>query len=421
MVERVGATAGTAWADSSHRARLIRLADWLAVALAASLPWSTSAVSLFAALWLLAVLPTLTLPDLRRVLATPAGALPVLLWLLAAVGMLWAAVPWSDRIAGFEPYHKLLLLPLLMLHVQRTPIGRAMLIAFVASSLTLLAASYAHFLIPSLLPNRFPRGIPVNNHLDIGAMFLATLMILLWVGLEWWRAGRRILALAASVAGVLLLLNIALVLNSRTTLVVLPGLILVFLVVRGGWRTAAIGTVALGLLASALWGSGIYRHERIATLAAEIGQYSPDGIQTSAGERLEFWRKSVLFIAEAPILGHGTGSIPALFRAAAEGHTGVGSVATTNPHQQTFAVAIPLGAVGGLLLWAMWGGHLLHFRRGGSLAAWVGIALVLQNAGGSLFNSHLFDFTHGWLYVVGIGAAAGTVLRERWTAPAAPR
>jgi hypothetical protein len=36
---------------------------------------------------------------------------------------------------------------------------------------------------------------------------------------------------------------------------------------------------------------------------------------------------------------------------------------------------------------------------------------VTQNIVGSLFNSHLFDFSQGWLYVVGVGVAAGTVRR----------
>ena len=59
------------------RVRLARLADWLAVAVAASLPWSTSATGILVALWLLALIPTLNWDDIRRELATPAGGLPV--------------------------------------------------------------------------------------------------------------------------------------------------------------------------------------------------------------------------------------------------------------------------------------------------------------------------------------------------------
>jgi O-antigen ligase len=139
----------------------------------------------------------------------------------------------------------------------------------------------------------------------------------------------------------------------------------------------------------------------------EVESYRAENARTSAGERLEFWTKSLRFIADAPMIGHGTGSIPELFRrAATPGETS--SIVATNPHNQTFAVAIQLGLVGTVVLFAMWIAHILLFR-GPGLAAWVGFAVVVQNFVGSLFNSHLFDFTHGWGYVIGVGIAGGIV------------
>jgi hypothetical protein len=44
---------------------------------------------------------------------------------------------------------------------------------------------------------------------------------------------------------------------------------------------------------------------------------------------------------------------------------------------------------------------------GAGLIAELGLLLVVQNITGSLFNSHLFDFTEGWLYVLGVGVAGG--------------
>ena len=67
-------------------------------------------------------------------------------------------------------------------------------------------------------------------------------------------------------------------------------------------------------------------------LAATAGQgrdlpqryqaYKEKGAPTSIGERLEFWRKSLHFFAEAPVIGHGTGSTEGLFEQAATGQTG---------------------------------------------------------------------------------------------------
>jgi hypothetical protein len=88
------------------------------------------------------------------------------------------------------------------------------------------------------------------------------------------------------------------------------------------------------------------------------------------------------------------------------------AVASENPHNQTFAVAIQLGLAGAVVLFAMWMAHLSLFR-GGGFAAWVGLVIVTQNIVSSLFNSHLFDFTQGWSYVVGVGVAAGVVFRDK--------
>ncbi len=75
-------------------------------------------------------------------------------------------------------------------------------------------------------------------------------------------------------------------------------------------------------------------------------------------------------------------------------------------------MAIQLGLVGVTVLWAMWIAHLLLFR-GNGLAEWIGLAVVAQNLVGSLFNSHLFDFVQGWVYVIGVGVAGGAALRAR--------
>jgi hypothetical protein len=83
---------------------------------------------------------------------------------------------------------------------------------------------------------------------------------------------------------------------------------------------------------------------------------------------------------------------------------------TTNPHSQILTVAVQLGLVGTAVLLAMWAAHLALFR-GGTLAAWFGLTIVTYNVVSSLFNSHLFDFSQGWLYVFGVGLTGGMVLR----------
>lgn len=79
---------------------------------------------------------------------------------------------------------------------------------------------------------------------------------------------------------------------------------------------------------------------------------------------------------------------------------------TVNPHNQTFMIAIQLGFIGVLVLYAMWIFHFTMFVRGAGLVSWIGLAVVTQNVVGSLFNTHLFDVVQGWIYFFGVGAPA---------------
>jgi hypothetical protein len=128
--------------------------------------------------------------------------------------------------------------------------------------------------------------------------------------------------------------------------------------------------------------------------------------------RLEFWKKSLRFFSEAPVFGHGTGSIHRLFEGAAADQVGAAADVVANPHNQTLNVAIQWGAVGIVVLYAMWLRHLLLFR-GEGLASWIGLMVVVQNVFTSLFNSHITDFHEGWMYVLGVGIAGGMVLGTR--------
>src|SRR5262249_12542163 len=85
---------------------------------------------------------------------------------------------------------------------------------------------------------------------------------------------------------------------------------------------------------------------------------------------------------------------------------------TVNPHNQTFAVAIQLGLLGAVALWAMWIAHLALFT-GRSVVAWLGLVAVVEHILSSTVHSHLFDFNNGWLYVFAVGVLGGMMLRER--------
>jgi O-antigen ligase len=396
-----------------NRALLTRAADALAVAVAISLPWSTSATSILVIVWLAVLLPTLRLAELRRELTTAAGGLPVLLLLFGIAGMLWADVALIERWKGLDSFFKLLFIPLLFIQYRRSDRGLWVFGGYLAACMALLVASaFLSITAGPWWPNHI-YGVPVKNEATQSGEFVTCIFGLLFLAMEFYERRRHVLMIGALAAALAMAANIFYVATGRTALVIIFALLLLFAAKKlraRGIVVLSAGTILIGAIG---WMSSPYLRGRIVQIWTDFQSYEASDARNSSGERVEFAKKSIAFIREAPIIGHGTGSMPALFTKSAIGLTGAAAAAaTTNPHNQTFAVAIQLGLIGAAVLWAMWIAHLLLFR-GPGLVEWIGLVIVVQNIVGSLFNSHLFDFTQGWVYVLGVGVAGGMVLKRQ--------
>ena len=124
-----------AWHDPVAR---IFNVDLLAVAIALLLPWSTTGVVIFVLLWIIALVPTLKLRAFFRSLKRPICLAPIAIFVLALAGTLWSNVSWDTRLHAVGPTTKLLVLPLLLYHFERTTRGSWILVAFLVSSTSLM-------------------------------------------------------------------------------------------------------------------------------------------------------------------------------------------------------------------------------------------------------------------------------------------
>jgi O-antigen ligase len=406
--------AGVLSARRNPAAQVLSL-DLLTVLLAALLPWSTSGVAIVAVIWLVALIPALDWRAFARSLKRPICVLPIALFALAVVGTLWSDAAWGARLYAIGPTTKLLMLPLLFYHFERSPRGMWVFIAFLASCTLLMALSWIVAFVPAFtLKPEGDRvcGVFVKNYIDQGQEFALCAIALAWPVAALLKQNRRLLAglLAAIAAG--FLINMLFVIASRTALATMPFMLLTFALLHLKWRSIVMLSLVT-VIAGLAWAVTPRLCRNVETIARDYELYRERSIPTSAGTRLEFWTKSLNFIREAPIVGHGTGSIRGLFERAASGPavTASGQV-VANPHNQTLNVAIQWGVAGVIVLFAMWWVHLMLFR-GDGLAAWIGLLVVVQNVSTSLFNSHLFDFHEGWMYVLGVGIAGGMALKTR--------
>jgi O-antigen ligase len=406
------------WRDP---AAWITTVDIFAVLVALALPWSTSLVAIFAAALLVTRIPFLDVRAFLQLLTQPICAAPIALVLLACVGTLWSDAEWTTRLHGINPTTKLLMLPVLFYHFERSERGMWVFVAFLVSCTFLTVMSWIVLFHPELSLRKFDPepGIFVKSHIQQSQEFTLCAVALAYPIIASLR--ERKFAMAGLLAAVVfnLLVNMAFVTVSRTALVTMPIMLAIFGLLHLKWRTNLMIFCGVVVVSLAAWAISPQLQARISSFASDYRIYKEDNQPSSIGARLEYWEKSLRFFAEAPIIGHGTGSTRGLFEQAVTAPAVLaGGQVVSNPHNQTLNVAVQWGIAGIIILYALWAAHLLLFR-GETLASWIGLLVVVQNIFTSLFNSHLFDFHEGWMYVLGVGVAGGMVLKMRAGAPGA--
>ena len=402
------------WRD---RALWTTIADVFAILAALTLPWSTTLPGIFVPCWLGAVAWVMDWRAYGRLLKLPICYLPFALVGLALVGTLWSDASWSARIYAVGPTLKLLVLPGLFYHFERSSRGMWVFIAFLVSCALLMVMSWIVTYDPSL-SLKAPgepggRGIFVKNYIDQSQEFALCAVALAYPVIRLLQTNRVWQALVLVAISLGFIVNMAFVIVSRTAMVTIPIMLAVFALLHLKWRTSVMIFGVLVVMAGLAWATSPQLQTTLDTFSRDYRLYKTQNVPTSIGMRLEFWKKSLQFFAEAPVIGHGTGSTRGLFERAATGDTySATSQVIGNPHNQTLNVAVQWGSAGIILLYAMWLVHLLLFR-GDGLVVWIGLLVVVQNIFTSLFNSHIFDFHEGWMYVFGVGVAGGMTLAAR--------
>ena len=390
----------------------IATADIIAGLLAISLPWSTSLVAIFASAFLVSLAPFFDARAFLQVLHRPICTLPIALFALAAVGTLWSDAAWGVRLYAVGPTVKLLMLPALFYHFERSGRGLWVFLAFLIACVLLMGLSWIVLFFPQLkVTSTQSVGVPVKNYIDQSQEFALCAVALAYPIVGLLRANRFSQAVLLVAISLSLVANMVFVIVSRTALVTIPVMLAVFALLHLKWRSVVVIFCTMALFAGLAWTVSPQMRSTTTTLTRDYELYRDRNIPTSGGLRLEYWKKALRFFAEAPILGHGTGSTRGLFERAAVGQVGAGADVVGNPHNQTLYMAVQWGVIGIIALFAMWFVHLTMFR-GDGLANWIGLLVVVQNIFTSLFNSHLFDFHEGWMYVLGVGVAGGMVLSK---------
>ncbi len=268
---------------SEWRRTLPLVADGLAAAVAVSLPWSTSAASILLAVWLAATLPLLDVSALRRELASAAGGLPVVFAVFAVAGMAWSDASLSERLQGMAPFLRLLAIPILLAQFRCSPRGQWIGIGFLLSATTLLATSFA--MVALGIQHGGSAGVPVKDYISQSGAFVLCGFALIDHALDRLRDGRRRLASGAAILAVMFFADVAYIVTSRTTLIVIPLLFVILGLHRFSGKRLASYLLVVLLGGAAVWVAAPKVGERLLEIPTEIASARATGAFTSSGAR----------------------------------------------------------------------------------------------------------------------------------------
>ncbi len=385
-----------------------------AIATAFALPLSTTGQNITVAIFAVLALMTLDIARFGKILRKPEGYLPVALFALILIGTLWSVLPFGMAIKSISPYAKLLLIPL-VIATDFTP-RQALQIGygFLAACAIVLAFSLAALLWPSGPWHWFKySGVPVKDYAVQSGCF-ALCAFGLTIGTVRTALQRNSRAVTMALLAVLFFADIFLIVLSKTGIIMTGSLLVLLIVHIRNWRLAlAIAIPAVLVVAISLWASGPAQM-RLSEMSRDMNARDISGETLSTASRTDFWTKAIGFAKEAPLLGHGTGSILPLYQSLEATNPSPYGAATSDPHNQFLHVVLQVGLLGGLVLLAMWAAHFRMFLHRDVLSI-MGQAVVLQNFVGSLFNSHLSTVTQGMLYCLAVGVL-GSLARDQLAA-----
>ena len=151
---------------------------------------------------------------------------------LAVVGTLWSDAAWSARLYAVGPTLKLLALPLLFYHFERSPRALWVFIAFLASCVLLMAVSWVVAFDPNftLKPEAAGREIFVKNYIDQSQEFALCAVALAYPIMALVQSNKLRPAALLTAVALGLIANMLFVVAARTTLVTLPLMLATFAV-----------------------------------------------------------------------------------------------------------------------------------------------------------------------------------------------
>jgi O-antigen ligase len=371
---------------------------WPVYGLCAFLPLSIAGIGVFKLLTILTALPVLVVALLkgRQLVALRTAPTVLALCMLGALAasLTYTSVSITEALSVLTKYGKLLLIPAIALLIRsRAQAVTALRVYFCTQSFVLLTSwlLFAGLKLPWVPTDRCTVAVVYSCYLDQAILTAGFIAIAWHLRADFpTRYGHHFAIATAALAA----LNLMFALPGRT------GQVCLFAVIAIGiWWTmprrlrplAVLAPVIAFGLAMTLSTQFNLRYKAVFSEVKVYQSQNGGHQETSSGQRLNYWWKSIQAISEKPLLGHGVGSWQQQYWRLESSARSSNTASVRNPHQEYLFWGVQLGAVGVLLL-AAWLGSFWWASRNfvpPEMRATVSLLVVFALA--CALNSALYD------------------------------
>jgi O-antigen ligase len=330
---------------------------WPVYGLCAFLPLSIAGISIFKLITILAALGVLIVALIkgRQLMELRTGPTVLALCMLGALAasLTYTSVSITEAVSVLTKYGKLLLIPAIAVLIRSRAQAVTALQVYFCTQIFILLTSWLLFAglkLPWVPTDRCAVAVVYSCHLD-QAILTAGFATLAWHLRADFpsRYGRHIAIAMTALAA----LNLLFALPGRTGQICLFATIALsaWWAVPRKLRPLAVlvpfAALSLAMLLSTQF------NQRYTLLLSEVNAYQAEAgeyKESSTGQRLNYWQKSLVAISEKPLLGYGVGTWQQQFWRLEAGAPSQVSARVRNPHQEFLFWGVQLGAVGVLLL-----------------------------------------------------------------------